>query len=987
MRWRRAVGLALLLGVSACRRAPRATPGARASVSDSLLAAGDSLYAHAKYDSARTTWTQALERAQSAGDRHGQAAALTGLGLTAWRMGDIREARRRSEAALAIKNELGPTEDLSKSYNALGLIALEEDRNEEAARSFNRAIETARAANDRLGVARASGGLGNAALYLGDASRARENQRLQRRLAHALGETVMEGNALLNEAMVDIWEGDPHPAFARLDTARGLYRRVGAANRDPKALAQLATAYELTGDLDRAFAALDTAVAIAHRLRLRGEEDEDDRLLAELHLGIGDYRRAVESFDATEARMRSAGNEAERGTALRGSADAHFRLGNLRRASASAEEALRLHTTAGERFEQLDDELLLAQIDYRKAGVAQAEPQLRAAFALADRLNTRGTRIAVALAEARLADVARNPARVLRALRGAGPELAAGDYGDDWETNALTARAYARLGELDSAVAAGRRAVAAVERLRGALASEDVRATYIADRANVYGDLVLALLRLGRTADAFAVADQARSRELLRQLAAARGEARSGALTPELIQREALLRRIDALVQQLREHEGGRRRERGEPPDSTDASLSSSLAAARSEYEALAIRLGQQRPRAALLLGADPLRLGEVQASLDPDEALLDYLIASDRLLVFVVTRDSLRVVEAELDAPALVERVRLLRDLWGSPTRDWKWGLAAARALHDELLAPVRNTGALRSVRRLLIVPHGVLGQVPFAALVDGRTGRYVIEDFTITMLPSAASLPALRQHPAPATWAVVAEGLAPFPDELPATRQELQAFRASLPGATLRLGPQATEAEVRRALAGNGIVHVATHGVLNVRSPMFSRIELARGGAEGSQDDGRLEVHELLDLTIRSPLVFLSGCETGAGQEWTDDPVRGAAELTLAQAMLTAGAANVILTLWRIDDAGAAVFAGRFYEGLPRQPVAEALAEAQRGMAINARYASPYYWAGYMLSGAGRLGAGPQVQAATSVSLNTGASSPSSDSRRSRP
>jgi CHAT domain-containing protein len=139
-------------------------------------------------------------------------------------------------------------------------------------------------------------------------------------------------------------------------------------------------------------------------------------------------------------------------------------------------------------------------------------------------------------------------------------------------------------------------------------------------------------------------------------------------------------------------------------------------------------------------------------------------------------------------------------------------------------------------------------------------------------------------------------------------------------------------------------------------MRNPMFSRIELARSTAFTGDDDGRLEVHELLGLGIRSSLVFLSGCETGAGQEWSDDPVRGAAELTLAQAFLSAGAANVVLTLWRIDDAGAAAFAGQFYRALPRQGLAQAIAAAQRSMSSDATYASPYYWAGYILSGAER-------------------------------
>jgi CHAT domain-containing protein len=156
--------------------------------------------------------------------------------------------------------------------------------------------------------------------------------------------------------------------------------------------------------------------------------------------------------------------------------------------------------------------------------------------------------------------------------------------------------------------------------------------------------------------------------------------------------------------------------------------------------------------------------------------------------------------------------------------------------------------------------------------------------------------------------------------------------------------------------------------HGALNARNPMFSRLELARPPAPRPGDDGRLEVHELLTMQVRSALVFLSGCETGAAQEWTDDPVRGAGSLTLAQAVLAAGATDVISTLWRIDDVGAAAFADRFYRSLQRMPAAEALAAAQRETAADPRHASPYYWAGYVLAGDGRLG-GAQVVRAASV------------------
>jgi CHAT domain-containing protein len=140
-----------------------------------------------------------------------------------------------------------------------------------------------------------------------------------------------------------------------------------------------------------------------------------------------------------------------------------------------------------------------------------------------------------------------------------------------------------------------------------------------------------------------------------------------------------------------------------------------------------------------------------------------------------------------------------------------------------------------------------------------------------------------------------------------------------------------------------------------------MFSRLEVVRpshasGAPVPGNDDGRLEVHELLDLTIRSPLVFLSGCETGVGAAWSTSFTRGDDYATLAEAFLFAGARNVVSTLWRIEDRSAALFATRFYADAPRHTPIEALARAQRAMLADGDHASPYYWAAYVLTGDGR-------------------------------
>ena len=152
--------------------------------------------------------------------------------------------------------------------------------------------------------------------------------------------------------------------------------------------------------------------------------------------------------------------------------------------------------------------------------------------------------------------------------------------------------------------------------------------------------------------------------------------------------------------------------------------------------------------------------------------------------------------------------------------------------------------------------------------------------------------------------------------------------------------------------ALAESRIVHVATHGELNRLNPVFSRLELA-SGAGGSEDDGRFEVHELLELTIDADLVFLSGCETGLGIAGSSVFAPGEDYATLSQAFVLAGARNVVATLWPVEDRASAELASGFYEALAEHDAAAALAEAQRALLAQEGWRAPYYWAAYQVAG----------------------------------
>src|SRR5207248_3734676 len=124
-------------------------------------------------------------------------------------------------------------------------------------------------------------------------------------------------------------------------------------------------------------------------------------------------------------------------------------------------------------------------------------------------------------------------------------------------------------------------------------------------------------------------------------------------------------------------------------------------------------------------------------------------------------------------------------------------------------------------------------------------------------------------------------------------------------------------------------GIVHLATYGVLNKHNPLFSFVELGAGGGE----DGRLEVHEVFGLKLSARLLVLSACQTGLGSGALADVPAGDDWVGLSRAFLHAGAAHVVATLWPVEDRASADLMERFYERFTAgaDPVA-ALTAAQR-------------------------------------------------------
>lgn len=310
-----------------------------------------------------------------------------------------------------------------------------------------------------------------------------------------------------------------------------------------------------------------------------------------------------------------------------------------------------------------------------------------------------------------------------------------------------------------------------------------------------------------------------------------------------------------------------------------------------------------------------PQPVGSALAALGDRHAVI-FFEAEDRF--WRITAGRSRVEVAPLPVPAaeiedLVDRL-LERPDAGPP----------AEALGQRLL-PTDSLPARGEP--LFLVPDGVLGQVPFAALRIG--GRYLVEDHPLVYLPSLSALAATagREPPpdAPAPPAIV---LGDPRGDLPAAAREAREVAARLRTVPL-IGKGATRSALERA-AGASVLHLATHTRNGPRGPSLT---LA---------DGEAGPELLLERRIRSRLVTLATCASAARRG------RGLWG-SLAAAFLAAGSPAVLASLWSVEDEPARRFVLRFYEeGGARDP-APALARAQR--AAIAAGEPPSAWAPYVL------------------------------------
>ncbi|MFL6289505.1 MAG: tetratricopeptide repeat protein, partial [Thermoanaerobaculia bacterium] len=668
-----------------------------------LTRLGKALEASGQRPDALAAYEEALSLQRELNDREGLAETLDKRGRTLSLLGDGQRALEALQESFGLWQELHRLDSAAMVSMILGDVHQSFGDSSAAVTACELGLKLSRETADRAQESQALNCLGKVRFQVGQPLQALDDLRMALELARSTRRLTYEAQTLSNLGSLYRDLGMPHDALEHYAKAREIFHAQNVTEGEALALISLGNLLFQLGALEEARELLEQSLPLQH----------DPRYEA---MALISLSRIAEE------------------------------LGDVKEASALNDRALKLQR--GARYRAGEAESLRAQglllLETGKA--VEAEKSLRESLSIYESL---GYRSRAAAARQGLGRALTAQGRTDEARQAYEEARKDSESLGDIAAQAVTLAEQGRLEHLAGDLPAARKRLEAalnlMEDFRSEVGGDSLRAQHFSTVRATYERYVDVLMQLHRAdpkagldARAFELAEQSRARGLLDVLAHAQVDTREG--DPKLMERELRLRQELNAKAALRLTLGD-----------DDASQTRSAAL---EKEIEALTTDHQIVEALLTKGSSyeslkkpSLAVSQIQALLDPQTVLLEYLLGEPRSYLWVVSSASLKAYELP-GRRAIAERARSLHEHLKNPAeRDVAGQRDDLRLLSQEVLGP-----ALAEIadRRLIIVSDGALQYVPFAALpIRSKAGAtvFLVEEHEIGFLPSAAVLKEIRR------------------------------------------------------------------------------------------------------------------------------------------------------------------------------------------------------------------------------------------------
>ncbi|QXE21671.1 TPR repeat-containing protein [Richelia sinica FACHB-800] len=476
-------------------------------------------------------------------------------------------------------------------------------------------------------------------------------------------------------------------------------------------------------------------------------------------------------------------------------------------------------------------------------------------------------------------------------------------------------------------------AIEALETSRSWIKSESRRQEILADSIDIYQNIIQAYINTKQIDKAFEYSERSRSK-LLVDLMASSHLSQSGNIPPKV---QELLQKYEELQQQIDiECQNYKSENNRSETRAIWQVYNEKIALLETLKQEIWEQLRKEDPILAGEIQVQPLILSEIQQLIDhPKTAIISFYTTNSDTHIFIITQNSI-YLHTCIDEG--LERLQnwIAQNWLSNYIHNYqKWENDMEHFLHElaerlQLSKIIHQY--LQEIDKLIIEPHLLLHQIPFAALPTGEYQEYLVDRFLIRYTPSCQILDFCHQNynnkrlnvetfqETSLKYGTVEDAT----DDLHCARWEGEqiAQMYNIPSEKRLIGSsQATVNNFRQLAEQVQIIHCCHHAESCLYNPLESQLKLG---------DASITLGQLMSPGWRLPNlvdVFLSCCETNLGKPSITDNL-----LTLSTGFLCAGAISVISSLWKVDDLATALFSIFYYQQRQKDKNRpEALKEAQ--------------------------------------------------------
>jgi CHAT domain-containing protein/Tfp pilus assembly protein PilF len=517
---------------------------------------------------------------------------------------------------------------------------------------------------------------------------------------------------------------------------------------------------------------------------------------------------------------------------------------------------------------------------------------------------------------------------------------------------------YGAQKDFEKAIQTLQQAAALLEAMRDQVAGSEVESQlFLANKVAAYHSLVDVFIKQDKPVDALLSAERAKGRVLLDVMSGGKPELSKILTTDERARMQSLNRTILDINNNIKAQ--------GSVASSLD-SLYRQLDTARLEYQSFEDGLFVSHPdlriRAGLtttLTSADVSRL-----ALDKSRGYLEFVVGDEQVYLFVLTTKNgtdlpeLRAYPLAIKTEDLAQEVNEFHQRLADRHPDFR---SISRELYATLIEPASKQ--LQGVSTICVVPDRVLWNLPFQALIT-TSNRYLIEDFALYYAPSLSVLREMNKdrpkaqkgddsllalgNPVIGQNDQRKEDLCPLPEAETEVTSIAKTFGAR--NKKVLIGRAATEQSFKTLASTYGTIHLATHGIIDNRHPLYSHLLLTKSDND-AENDGSLEAREIMNMMLNANLAVLSACETANGRISPGEGVMGT-----SWAFFVAGTRSMLVSQWKVNSSSTSELMRGFYQALEPAKTggkAASLQQATLRLMRDDRYRHPFYWAGFILVG----------------------------------